>query len=146
MKISLASIKDVLANRKAGYEEEILKCGQLDGDTIVLSWSDFVRIKNEYALPVSNKQNDDNPIPKSQPQPPSTQQMAKTALASISKWMLNGAKIVDETTLENRLNACQSCEFWNSSGFHGTGRCMKCGCSTWAKLRMATEKCPIGKW
>jgi hypothetical protein len=28
----------------------------------------------------------------------------------------------------------------------GTGRCSKCGCSTWAKLRMASEKCPIDKW
>lgn len=72
--------------------------------------------------------------------------MAKTAMEATSEWTLSGFKKTDELTLKTRLETCKDCEFWNSSGFGGTGRCMKCGCSTWAKLRMATEKCPIGKW
>lgn len=72
--------------------------------------------------------------------------MAKTLTKSTTQWAVNGFKRTDEETLKNRTEVCQSCEFWNAQAFNNTGRCMKCGCSTWAKLRMATEKCPIGKW
>ena len=48
--------------------------------------------------------------------------------------------------LEERENICHSCDQWDSQAINGTGRCKKCGCSTWAKLRMATERCPLGKW
>jgi hypothetical protein len=78
--------------------------------------------------------------------PPSMGQMAKSATQAASTWIRNKAPIASKELLEQRQKICKGCEFWNSSGFKGTGRCMKCGCSTWAKLRMATEKCPIGKW
>ena len=77
---------------------------------------------------------------------PELRTMAKTALQATSRWALNGFAKTEKETLKTRLKACHGCEFWNPQGFKGTGRCMKCGCSTWAKLRMATEKCPIGKW
>jgi hypothetical protein len=65
---------------------------------------------------------------------------------SIIKWASNGFNIVSNTILNNRLEICKLCEFWDNSGFIGTGKCKKCGCSTQTKLRMATERCPIGKW
>jgi hypothetical protein len=64
----------------------------------------------------------------------------------IGKWVASGAKIVNQDQLDSRLEICKSCEFWNQSGFGGTGSCSKCGCSTQAKLRLATSKCPIDKW
>jgi predicted Zn-ribbon and HTH transcriptional regulator len=48
--------------------------------------------------------------------------------------------------LATREAACRACEWWDAQALKGTGRCKKCGCSTWAKLRMATERCPMGKW
>lgn len=45
-----------------------------------------------------------------------------------------------------RLAQCKACPEWDAQALKGTGRCKKCGCSTWAKLRMATESCPLGKW
>ena len=63
-----------------------------------------------------------------------------------AKWAKEGMPITDEETLKVRLETCKGCEFWDESGFAKTGRCKKCGCSTQAKLRMATEKCPIDKW
>lgn len=72
--------------------------------------------------------------------------MVKSAAESAKKWVTSGLQLADEEVLRERLKACRECEFWNPQGFRGTGRCMKCGCSTWAKLRMATEKCPVGKW
>jgi hypothetical protein len=48
--------------------------------------------------------------------------------------------------LADREAACRACPEWDSQALNATGRCRKCGCSTWAKLRMATERCPLGKW
>ena len=77
---------------------------------------------------------------------PSIETMAKSMAESAKQWVGSGLKISDSETFKKRIEACHGCEYWNPKGFRGTGRCMKCGCSTWAKLRMATEKCPIGKW
>ena len=84
--------------------------------------------------------------PKIPQAPPSITSMAINFASSAAKWTNKGFSKTDEETLKTRIEICGKCEFWNSKGFGGTGRCMKCGCSTWAKLRMATEKCPIGKW
>jgi len=48
--------------------------------------------------------------------------------------------------LATREAICRACPEWDAAALNGTGRCRKCGCSTWAKLRMATEACPLGKW
>jgi hypothetical protein len=48
--------------------------------------------------------------------------------------------------LATREATCKACPEWDAQALNKTGRCRKCGCSTWAKLRMATERCPIGKW
>lgn len=77
---------------------------------------------------------------------PSLTDMTKSLFQSATRWMRNGLVTTDEETLKTRIETCKACEFWNPNGFNGTGRCTKCGCSTWAKLRMATEKCPLGKW
>jgi hypothetical protein len=48
--------------------------------------------------------------------------------------------------LTTREATCRACPEWDAQALNATGRCRKCGCSTWAKLRMATEACPLGKW
>ena len=48
--------------------------------------------------------------------------------------------------LATREATCRACPEWDAQALNSTGRCRKCGCSTWAKLRMATERCPVGKW
>jgi hypothetical protein len=65
---------------------------------------------------------------------------------SLSNFISSGFQTADPETFNARLETCRGCEFWDESGFVNTGRCQKCGCSTQAKLRMATEKCPISKW
>ena len=64
----------------------------------------------------------------------------------VSKWAASGFSKVSSDQLTERLDICKGCEFWNASAFGGTGSCKKCGCSTQAKLRMATSSCPAGKW
>ena len=75
-----------------------------------------------------------------------TLQKIKNLKDSLTKWASNDFPIPDPETFNARLETCKGCEFWDESGFAKTGRCKKCGCSTQAKLRMTTEKCPVGKW
>ena len=86
------------------------------------------------------------PRVKSQRKPPNVISMAKTFAKSSADWAANGFKHTEEGELAQRIETCRSCENWDAKAFNETGRCLVCGCSTWAKLRMATEKCPIGKW
>lgn len=72
--------------------------------------------------------------------------MVKNFSRSMANWAKKGFKVVTPEQFEERLKTCQSCDQWNSAALAGTGRCKVCGCSTQAKLRLATEKCPIDKW
>ena len=72
--------------------------------------------------------------------------MVASATKSMAAWAKSGFKTVTEDQFNIRLSACKSCEFWDSEALKGTGRCRKCGCSTWAKLRLSHEKCPVDKW
>lgn len=64
----------------------------------------------------------------------------------IGKWVQAGIPVVKQETFDSRIATCKGCEFWDQNGFNGTGGCKKCGCSTQAKLRLGTSKCPIDKW
>lgn len=73
-------------------------------------------------------------------------EMAGSALNSAAGWIRSGLKLAPADVVEFRHNTCRSCEFWDASALRNTGRCTKCGCSTWAKIKMATESCPVGHW
>jgi len=77
---------------------------------------------------------------------PSIGAMASSLGTSLKKWVGSGLSNSTQEVIDMRLDICKGCELWDSQALNGTGRCRKCGCSTWAKIRMATEKCPIGKW
>lgn len=65
---------------------------------------------------------------------------------SAGRFIRHGAPTTPPEILAERKAACRACDQWDAQALKGSGRCKKCGCSTWAKLRMATERCPIGKW
>lgn len=52
---------------------------------------------------------------------------------------LNLGIAADEVIAERRA-ACESCDQWDH------GRCKSCGCYTYAKTRLRSERCPLGKW
>jgi hypothetical protein len=70
----------------------------------------------------------------------------RTATRAAVRFANSGFTITPPDQHADREKTCRSCEFWDGLALNGTGRCRKCGCSTWAKLRMASERCPIGKW
>lgn len=65
---------------------------------------------------------------------------------AIARFTRSGFAATPPDILAQREATCRSCQEWDAEALNKTGRCKKCGCSTWAKLRMATEKCPLGKW
>jgi hypothetical protein len=71
--------------------------------------------------------------------------MTRFAQAS-SRFSRAGFATTPPEALASRQATCKACPEWDAQALNATGRCRKCGCSTWAKLRMATERCPLGKW
>jgi predicted Zn-ribbon and HTH transcriptional regulator len=65
---------------------------------------------------------------------------------AVSNFAASGFNLTPKEKLEERESICRTCDQWDAEALNKTGRCRKCGCSTWAKLRMATERCPLGKW
>jgi hypothetical protein len=78
--------------------------------------------------------------------PPSLPQQAVSLGKSLINWTSSGFAPTPPDILAAREATCRACPEWDAQALNSTGRCRKCGCSTWAKLRMATERCPIGKW
>lgn len=50
-----------------------------------------------------------------------------------------------DAVIEQRAAICLPCEFNGERRVPGRIRCTKCGCGG-AKLTLATEACPVGKW
>ena len=76
---------------------------------------------------------------------PTTFQMVGKFTKATYNWAKSGFKLADETELKRRKLICNKCKFWYPTARMGLGKCLKCGCSS-AKLKLASEKCPIGKW
>ena len=78
--------------------------------------------------------------------PPGMWQMMKTAAQAGKNFVKSGMRFVTQEEFELREIICKGCEYWNPKGYGNTGQCLKCGCATKAKLRLASESCPIKKW
>jgi len=57
---------------------------------------------------------------------------------------LRGTCLPSIDELSKRRRTCDGCEFRSQRG--PLSRCKPCGCFVWAKVRVATEACPKGKW
>jgi hypothetical protein len=69
----------------------------------------------------------------------------KNFAGSMKNWVSNGMPLASKEVYETRKSICNSCPFWDKDGNMGMGKCKQCGCTA-AKLSLATEKCPVGKW
>ena len=76
---------------------------------------------------------------------PTTFQMFQKFTKATYNWAKSGFKLADDAELARRKSICNSCKFWYPTARMELGKCLKCGCSS-AKLKLASEKCPIGKW
>jgi len=78
--------------------------------------------------------------------PPDIFEMVNTMFKAAANFTRSGFQTTPPEILATREATCKTCPEWDAQALNATGRCRKCGCSTWAKLRMATERCPLGKW
>lgn len=53
---------------------------------------------------------------------------------------VTGIGAASQTDYQARWAICLACDQ------HDAGRCRTCGCFTGAKVRVAQESCPVGKW
>lgn len=73
-------------------------------------------------------------------------EQAKSVTRAVTRFARSGFATTPPEILAAREATCRACDQWDAAALNATGRCRRCGCSTWAKLRMATERCPLGKW
>jgi len=100
---------------------------------------------NECARCIASGSNNPDFAAKIKSLPPLGKQ-ASTLGKALTSWTRSGFTATPPEILAEREATCRACPEWDAKALNGTGRCHKCGCSTWAKLRMATERCPLGKW
>lgn len=154
--------------RKSGHPGESLDCSRYpdEPETQLLEGTRVPKVlKAELSQILNNQPVERRPAPppthrqaltasqildgqpvKRRPAPPPIHRQALTAVQAAKRWVKKGLALTPPEELERRKAICAGCEFWDSEAFGGTGRCVKCGCSTWAKLQMASESCPVGKW
>jgi len=77
---------------------------------------------------------------------PGLKDMIVSFSGDMTKWAAAKFAFASKEEVERRLALCRDCEWWDAQALRGTGRCRRCGCSTWAKIRLETSSCPIGKW
>lgn len=116
------------------YKKDILSVSILKDEFYEIEDKAFLNIHKNIKLP-----------PKTAPTLSLPQQAANLGKALVN-WTASGFSPTPPDILATRKATCRACPEWDAAALNGTGRCRKCGCSTWAKLRMATERCPIGKW
>ena len=153
MKLRISKIKEVAAERPEGYVSDVLSSGAVsdDGLWLEISTEGFKGLMEKYRP----KTEEEPPelLKKFKPEEldhrvnlPSPAEMATSLVRSAGRFARSGFASTGAETLATREATCKACPEWDAQAINGTGRCKKCGCSTWAKLRMASEKCPLGKW
>lgn len=128
-------------NRKPGslflyWQNRLLKNNKKDIFLYKQTLKKFKKAKKEAAKKAEEKKQEY----------PSAKEMVSSASNSIVKWINSGLRLASKEEIEKRRRICITCPFWDSMALNATGRCKKCGCSTWAKIKLATESCPEKKW
>ena len=82
--------------------------------------------------------------PSAPPTLPSLARQATNAAKAGAKFVRSGFRLASEDTQQTRIAACEACEWFLSD----VRRCAheQCGCYVDAKVKVASESCPIGQW
>lgn len=122
--------------RKSGHPGEALDCSRHPEhpETQILEGPHVSKVLKAQL----SRLLDGQPVER-RPAPPPIHRQALSAVQAAVGWAKSGLPLTPPEELERRKAICAGCEFWDAEAFGGTGRCVKCGCSTWAKLQMASE-------
>jgi hypothetical protein len=73
-------------------------------------------------------------------------EVGKSLVNSARDFAVSGMELASTDTYNGRLDICKACEHYDPSGYNNTGKCSICKCSTVAKPKLASAKCPIERW
>ena len=108
-------------DRPPGYVDMVLAAGQVVGDSVELTEEAFAALQASYSSPTLRSR-------------------AASFGRSLLRWARAGFPIAGSVRYAYRRSVCALCPKW-------TGRqCLICGCATAIKLRMTSERCPLGRW
>lgn len=158
MKMRVKDIEAKAKERPEGYVASVLSKGKLidNGKTLEITAQAYADLVKQYdpanvgkpvkgICPSCNSGTTITLIPtaKTKKFPPLSEQIknAGQAVAKIAGKVLKGQNpVVSEAEQKARVAICQTCPQYKD------GRCLKCGCITALKTKIATEHCPIGSW
>lgn len=158
MKISIARIHQTAALRPAGYEQEVLGAGEIQGEWLIIAPDAYGKLCAKYSQATNlgqagtccGKQAAPQPPTRAAAFPPMTTQLKNVSKAGIraATALVTGGKVRrSEAEIERIKGICQS----HTDCFDAASeRCRKCGCRLGlpllGKWQFATEKCPLGFW
>lgn len=121
MKIPIPDIAARAAHRPAGYYEDVIASGVIEGENLVLTEEAYARLAGKYSTGAATQ--------------------AMTFTAALAEWLAAGCPIVDAATHFERSAICSLCPLWDARH----ARCLHCGCRA-IKLTWSTSACTLGKW
>jgi hypothetical protein len=145
MKIRLSELKNLASSRPTGYVDDVVSHGIITGDMLEIDRKSYLYLVNKYNPTNSRTAQVACCGRSNHPLPPLKEQMKNAVKAAgrvVSSVVQNKQVFAEQSIIDNRYNICQGCEFLNIE----KQRCSKCGCSYKTKIKLSTEKCPIGKW
>lgn len=137
-KISIDRLQRASVNRPEGYVEDVISRGRIEGDVLFLEDGVYVELTWKYSPPK----------PAEYDFGPTTATKAVNALGAFGRVARAAVKReqikVSSEEQSRRMAICHACV---GPDGHFNGRtCDLCGCVVNWKTKLATEKCPIGKW
>jgi hypothetical protein len=109
-----------------------------------IHWENYVEYHKNPPATAKNKK--EQPKEQEKQATPSLWTQAKSLGKAVAGFAKDGFNVAPEEVVVARMDACRSCDKWDSKAFGGMGRCTLCGCNTIFKTKMPREKCPIDKW
>ena len=110
--------------RPAGYFDELVRMGRVDGDDLILTDTALRCLREKY-----------------QSHRLSLAGVIFHGIRSAARWVRAGLPLVDQETLDARIIKCSECPEWIGGAIlTGRGRCRLCGCGEF-KPWLATESC-----
>lgn len=128
MRILISAIEEASKKRPDGYKKDVLSRGKMDGKFLVIEPKEYEFLLRKY----------------SSPQPATWKQKAKNfgnAVVDTTGRAIRGEPVkASEDAVTARKSICEACEHLKGSV------CELCGCYYPAKIRLAGQSCPKGKW
>ena len=134
IRLNLNVLKEVAQSRPAGYLEDVISQGTVDGAWLELTIDAHAALVLKYAP---------KPTP---PSPPSLMTKVATlanAVTSEVSAIVAGEPPLTPDELSSRISLCHApCDDFNEAN----NTCKLCGCYLPAKARFRSQNCPAGRW